>query len=179
MPITIIISHFHRLDLLSISKVQSFKNIKNFNSSEPWPYGFHNRDFWLGTDRLQPESVSQSVTTDSHEAMFAVDNDLSTYSLASVSSGEIWFKVEFSQSKDIFGVQVYQEFYKNWFYCNLPEDYCRLSSENYRVRVLTHHVCVCRHIMDRDEIKVCPVPTWHTVTMMRSFNAGDDEIRTE
>ena len=90
-------------------------------------------------EKLHPESVSQSLTTLSQKASYATDNDLSTYSLASASDSDIWFKVEFSEDKNFFlyAVQVFQEFYSDWFYCQDPEDYCRVSQENYQVSLLS------------------------------------------
>ncbi|XP_063682133.1 uncharacterized protein LOC134817001 isoform X2 [Bolinopsis microptera] len=99
-------------------------------STSHWePYGIGEEP-----EKLQPESVSQSITTLSQKASYATDNDLSTYSLASASDSDIWFKVEFSQDKNVFlyAVQVFQEFYSDWFYCQDPEDYCRVSQENYQ-----------------------------------------------
>ena len=53
-------------------------------------------------ERLQPQSVAQSVASSTNPASKAIDNDLSTFSLASVSNGDIWYKVEFEKDKNVF-----------------------------------------------------------------------------
>ena len=75
-------------------------------------------------------SVSQSHSA-AYSAQYSTDQDCTTFSLAEVSGGEVWFKLEYSHPYFLHEVVVYLLFYEDWFY--FPLEDCLLSESNYTV----------------------------------------------
>ena len=117
---------------------------------------------------ITPVKVTQSNTTNSFDASYAVDKDLSTRSISSPDGGQIWFKLELSETLYIYEIVIYSFFYADW-YSPAGDTWCFESAEEYR-SCITHcnvGVDVAVYLADQKQISC------GTLSLTDSFNQAD------